>query len=192
MKKLGIVLIISILFGIQTAYTQNTEVKSKEQKKIEKQKAKEEAKKLEETQWYALKTQIEEKNIVFRGTILSGSNGTITLDPKINFVIIDGDNAVIQIATGFGGGYNGIGGITIEGSIDNYKVSAKKTGKAINVDITIKPKLGQGAAGGPINISINAFSFDSARLTFGGKPGVMQGEIVDPVGAKIFVGNTPN
>lgn len=192
MKKLRIILSIILVFGIQSIYSQESEVKTKEQKKIEKEKAKAYANKQEDVQWHSLKTLFDQKNIVFRGQLISGQNGSTTVDPKINFVIINGNNATIQFANGIGGGPNGIGGITVEGNIDTYKVSAKKVGKAINVDITVKPKLGQGVRGGPINISINAFSFDSARLTLGGQSGSMQGEIVNPKEAKIYKGNTPN
>lgn len=192
MKKLGIILSLILIFGIQSTYSQEAETKTKEQKKIEKQKAKEEAKKLEEAQWYQLKQVIDDKQFVFMGNIINSTNGTTTLDPRINFVSIQGDQAVVQFASGFGGNQNGIGGYTVEGLLDNYVVKAKKVGKEININLIVVPKAGQGVRSQPLNLNIIAFSFDSARLQIGGTTAFMQGEIKTPADAKIFKGNTPN
>jgi hypothetical protein len=187
MKKLGIIIGLLIIFSSQIAFSQNVEKKTKERKKLEKQKLKEEKKKKSEAEWYELKQIISDTVFVFQAGLL----GSITVDPKINFLVVDKENVILQFASGYGGGQNGIGGYTINGIIDKYEVKANKAGKAIIIDLTIMPNVGQGAKG-LVNISLSAFSFDSVRLNIGSKPGVMQGEIKKAEDSKIFKGNTPN
>ena len=183
MKKLLLVLILTALgIGLQSIFAQET---SANKTKTEKQQ-------MEETQWHQLKQIIDDKQFVFKGRILNTTNGTTTLDPRINFVSIQGDKAVVQISSGYGGGQNGIGGYTVDGNVENYVVKAKKVGKAININFVVVPRVGQGVRSQPINISITAFSFDSARLEIGSAGGFMQGEISKPLDAKVIKGNSPN
>lgn len=187
MKKLGIIIILFIFFGSQNAYNQNSEPKTKDQKKLEKQNQKAAKKKQAEAEWYLLKDFLEDTNFVFQGELFSGGS----IDPKINFVVIKKDQAVIQFANGFGGGQNGIGGFTIDGIIEKYQVKSNKVGKAISVDITVMPRQGSGF-GGPVNVILSAFSYDSVRLNINSKVGVMEGKIKREEDSKIFKGNTPN
>ncbi len=185
MKNLFLVLLIAILStGFQSVFAQEKTM-TKSEKKLEKQKQ-------EEAQWYQLKQIIDDKQFVFKGNIINTTNGTTTLDPRINFVSIQGDKAVVQFASGFGGGQNGIGGYTVDGLVENYVVKAKKVGKGINVNLVVVPRVGQGVRSQPLNLSFTAFSFDSARLQIGGGSSFMQGEISKNADAKIFEGNSPN
>ena len=185
MKKILLLAIVVILSaGIQKSFAQEKNV-TKSEKKAQKQK-------FEDAQWNQLKQIIDDKQFVFRGNILNSTKGTTTLNPKINFVSIQGDRALVQMASGFGGGQNGIGGYTIDGLIENYSVKTKGVGKGININFTVMPRVGQGVDSQPINININAFSFDSARLSIGSGSTSMQGDISTNADAKIFEGNTPN
>lgn len=179
-----ILLIVILGSGLQTTFAQEKTM-SKEEIKLDQQKQ-------EDVEWYQLKQIIDDKQFVFKGRILNTTNGTTTLDPRINFVSIQGDNAVVQIASGFGGGQNGIGGYTVDGIIENYVVKAKKVGKAIIVNLVVIPRAGQGVRSQPLNVSFTAFSYDSARMEIGSTGGFMQGEISKIGEAKIFEGNTPN
>lgn len=188
MKLLRFLVLTVLILNINYLFAQKDDkAKSKEQKKIEKQKAKEEAKKLEEAQWHELFALFENKDIVFQGEMIDG----FAVDSDINFIRIYGDSAIVQFANGIGGWQNGIGGITITGWIDNYKLGKKKPGKAIDLRITIILKRGQGFWG-PLTIGINALSFDSARIIIGVRGGYMYGFIRSNEDAFIFTGNTPN
>ncbi|NOY51002.1 MAG: DUF4251 domain-containing protein [Chlorobi bacterium] len=180
-----------LIFGLLVAFAWNTieaqTTLSKAQRKKERENAKAIKEKNEEAEWQLLKKKIEDKDFVFTGKTINGQS----LDPKINFLYISDNDAVIQFANGFGGGLNGIGGITVKGVIDKYRVSAKKPGKAINVVITIRPNLGQGVRG-PINFNLSAYSFGSASLGIDSNISMMLGEIRSYADSKIFVGNTLN
>jgi hypothetical protein len=181
------VLILGLLIAFALGSLEAQTISSKEQKKQEKEKAKALKKKKEEADWYELKKNIEDKDFVFTGNLFNGQS----LNPKINFLYISGEDAVIQFADGFGGGPNGIGGITVKGVIDKYTLTAKKPGKAISLRITVRPNPGQGVQG-PVNISLSAYSFNSVRLGIGSNVSVMQGEIHSRADSKIFIGNTLN
>lgn len=51
--------------------------------------------------------------------------------PTTNFLLVQGDSAIYQIAPGMGGGYNGVGGITVKGTISNYRSRTTDKGEAI-------------------------------------------------------------
>lgn len=51
--------------------------------------------------------------------------------PSTNFLLVQGDSAIYQIAPGMGGGFNGVGGITVKGNISNYRSRITDKGEAI-------------------------------------------------------------
>lgn len=51
--------------------------------------------------------------------------------PSTNFLLVQGDSAIYQIAPGMGGGPNGVGGITVKGIISNYRSKVTDKGEAI-------------------------------------------------------------
>lgn len=176
-RKTLLLLLIMAVIG-NYAIAQNTKTK---------QQIKQEKKEKELKEWHKLKKFIEDKDFVFTGSLLDGK----AVDQKINFIYVNGKNATIQFASGFGGGPNGIGGITLEGEITKFNVKAKKEGKAITVLFTVSPKLGQGARG-PITINISAYSFYSAYVGINSYTGAMEGEIKQKANSKIFEGNKLN
>lgn len=58
-----------------------------------------------------------------------GENAFVT--SNTNFVSLSDDQAVIQIAPFFGGGPNGVGGITLEGKASRIKLKTDKKGNVI-------------------------------------------------------------
>lgn len=186
MKKTVLVLLALVLvLGLQNAFAQEKEMTRTDKKAQQK--------KHEEADWLLLKKMLEDKVFIFKANILNTQDGTVTLDPRINFLLVNGDNeGTLQMANGYGGGQNGIGGYTVNAVVENYKLTAKKIGKAINVNFILMPRVGQGVISQPLNVSITAFSFDSVRLSIGSGRSFLQGEIVKTEDAKIFKGNTPN
>lgn len=61
----------------------------------------------------------------------------VFLTPMTNFVSVNSDNATIQLAFEQLAGWNGIGGITLDGTITSYKVNEGKPGKSINVQMRV-------------------------------------------------------
>jgi len=57
------------------------------------------------------------------------------VSPTTNFVKVNGENIVIQTASDFGIGYNGLGGITIEGNIRSYELKERNGGYTLVMQI---------------------------------------------------------
>ncbi|HBH25013.1 MAG TPA: hypothetical protein DDY13_16535 [Cytophagales bacterium] len=108
---------------------------------------------------------IENKQWVLEAYQLQGKYGqTFNLSPTTNFVAVKGDRNVWQFA--FNGliGWNGIGGITIDGKVTKYEVSpGKKAKSAISIRMnTMAPGTG------PANIIMTVTSDGHARATVSG------------------------
>ncbi|MTI22029.1 DUF4251 domain-containing protein [Fulvivirga sp. RKSG066] len=79
--------------------------------------------------------------------------------PTTNFVKIEGDEVVVQTANNFSAGYNGLGGITIRGSVREYSINERD--ESVNVFIQMSSAtLGFST----LNIFINASGHASADL----------------------------
>lgn len=80
---------------------------------------------------------------------LSFSRGkTLHVYPSTNFLLVSGDSATYQIAPANGGGFNGVGGITVDGTVSNYKERFSAKGEAF-ITFTL---LGSGCS---VDVSIN-------------------------------------
>ncbi len=77
-------------------------------------------------------TALEQLDFVLEANRLSFKRGeTAFVTSNTNFVSLSDDKAVIQIALFYGGGPNGVGGITLEGRASNIKLKTDKKGNVI-------------------------------------------------------------
>ena len=80
-------------------------------------------------------TALEQLDFVLEANRLSFKRGeTAYVTSNTNFVSLSDDKAAIQIAPFYGGGPNGVGGITLEGRASNIKLKTDKKG---NVTLTM-------------------------------------------------------
>jgi hypothetical protein len=71
------------------------------------------------------------KFVLEANTVSNQSGERIQVSSRINFIAIDSNKITIQLATMSGiGGYNGMGGITTDGTISQFKIT--KLGKKSN------------------------------------------------------------
>jgi hypothetical protein len=163
MKRTILLMLVFSLSLSAISYAQDG--KSKEQKKL----SRAEKKALKQAQMKAEKDSIlqiiESKQWVMEAYQLQGKYGqTFNLSPTTNFVAVKGDRNVWQFA--FNGliGWNGIGGITIDGKVTKYEVSpGKKAKSAISIRMnTMAPGTG------PANIIMTVTSDGHARATVSG------------------------
>lgn len=181
------VLVIGLLVLHAGALAQETELSSKEQRKLEKEqkkkaKAAEGAEKIE-----ILKKLLSTKFFVFQGSRLIGNGGdTWALTQDINFLSVIDTNATLQF--GFHGlvGWNGVGGITIEGYLDNYNFDDGGKSKSMTVSAQIREKIGQ--KNGYVVINVRDDGSADLDVTVPGGTYRMTGRIVNPYEAGIFKG----
>jgi len=83
-------------------------------------------------------SMISQRRFVLEADYISGKTGSrIPVTSTLNFIIIDSTEAVIQLGSLSGIGYNGVGGITVEGNITKYEMSKKQEKKGVSYNITI-------------------------------------------------------
>jgi len=87
------------------------------------------------------------------------------LSPNTNFVLVDGDRLVVQLSFNNLVGWNGLGGITMEGKITNYKNAKNKKNKkdrGINLQLFA---IGSSMGNATINMNGNLSGQMRATLT---------------------------
>ena len=116
------------------------------------------------------------------------NDGSFGLDPKTNFLYVIDDEAVVQFALdGVIVRGNGVGGITIQGTVMDYKIFADKYKKPVRVDLTIRPKAGQGVGVGLISVTFYADGFAEINMNTQGFR--LKGDIVTPEKSNIYQGS---
>ncbi len=153
MKKFVLIL-LSALFVI-TGFAQ--EVSKKEARQ-----AKREAEKKEAHEKYLKAVQLmkDKTFIVTAQTITFRSGQQIFPDESINFLKVNEGKGVIQIAprTAMNPGFNGLGGITIEGDLSNVKESENKKKNHYTMSFTIN------GLAGTAQITVNLYGSDQASV----------------------------
>lgn len=178
-----------LLFVIpSSSFAQETELSQKEQKKLDKEKKKQEkeAASLAEQKFYA--QMLENKQYVFMGNTLSGDAGAVySVTPKFNFLSVNGDQVVFQFSFDGIVGWNGIGGITLKGEIEDYKFEpAKTTNKPMRVTARIKTTTHWGKP----YFTLTVFEDGYASITMSVKSGTvnMNGQVVKPEDSGVYEG----
>ena len=108
------------------------------------------------------------------------------LNSNINFVGFDGKYATIQLAFDQLIGWNGVGGITLDGTIENVEVKKGKNDIGVSATINVRPK-----TGGMIRMVFRSSSDGNARVDVSGAYGdkfSFQGRIVSLAETTVYKG----
>ncbi len=104
-----------------------------------------------------------------------------------NFILVDGDDMVLQTSSPLGIGYNGLGGITLNGRLTDYTIINNKDGKPASIRAQVSTNsLEQGT------LYMNV-SGDTGRATFTdnwGRRITFSGRINSPEDSRVFEGST--
>ncbi len=161
MKKLitfAIALIICMACFAQT----EEPVDAKEQRQLRKS-ARREAKKIEEQNALILtKHLLDTRRFALIADFIGNKTGNrIPVNPTINFIIVDTSSCVIQVGSMNSIGYNGVGGVTAEGSISTYEIIPDKKGTSFTIRFVTNTSIGTY----DIIIFVNAFGNAEATIT---------------------------
>lgn len=86
-------------------------------------------------------TTLLEQMMKTRNFILEADNlrqeasRSYNVQPNLNFVKVNDDNAVIQMGSTTGVGFNGLGGITIEGDVTDYELDTSDGNYNVNFTV---------------------------------------------------------
>ncbi|BDD06252.1 DUF4251 domain-containing protein [Aureibacter tunicatorum] len=125
-------LIIALIFSFGfNGYAQN------EDKKLSKQERKELRKKEQQENLQKSSDIAESKHFILEAHTLVGRRGqSAPIQPNLNFFATDGENVTIQLAFPAAPwpGYNGLGGLTVDGRVSQYKITKGKKTVSIRID----------------------------------------------------------
>lgn len=146
---------ITFIIG-SPAFSQETEKLSKKERKELKKKQRIEQKR-------ALLELLHSKQWVIEAhTVFDRYNQSYQINPSINFVGIKGEEGAMQL--GFDGliGWNGVGGVTIDGSVTLYEVKEGKDNQNPSASIRFQ---GRGVGSASINISLTSSGQATAKVS---------------------------
>lgn len=187
MKDITIFLILFVfIIGSQGVTAQES---SKEKKKQDKEARKKEKEERELADWNLSKQLAESRQFVFTADQINTGAGMTQVDSKVNFFVVNGENATFQFAF-----YqlqsipnpNGLGGVTSDGKITRYKYTANNPKKPISVEVTVKPMAAQGS--GVHNMVVNMLGDGYGELILPEGTTRLRGKIVPLSESKIIKG----
>lgn len=154
MKNLIISLGLILSLGFSSALMAQDETTREERKQAKKEKI--------ERQYKATKHILENKEFVLEANFLGNRYGQrMPVTSTLNFIMVDSAEAVIQIGSQSGVGYNGVGGITTEGQVTDFELN--KNDKKNNFNLTMNVMTNLGIY--DIFMNISADGHASARIS---------------------------
>lgn len=139
-----------------------------EQKKIEQEV-------LDQQLYEEAKNAINEKDFILEADRVMFKRGTSAfVSTNTNFVAVQGDKAVVQVAFNIPvGGLNGLGGVTVDGNVSGYKQTTDKKGNIfVSMDVMgtgisaqVNIRLDKGSNSATVDVSPN---FSSNHFSLSG------------------------
>lgn len=168
------------------AIGQDQELSKKEQKKLQKQLKKEQQEEEKVKRTLMVGLMIEHQKFVLEAERLQDSRGnSVNVASMINFIACDSVNGVIQIGSDLYIGGNGVGGVTVEGPLTNYKYSKNEKKGSYSVSFNVRSTLGS------YDVRMSVFGEGRAEATVTSTwPGRLtySGYLVPPGVSKVYKG----
>lgn len=165
-----------------TSYSYSQDIKLTRQERKEVKKAQLMA------NYYALDSLLNERAFVLEADYLQNRYGErILVSSNLNFIKVTGSNGILQTGSYSGFGYNGVGGVTAEGSIGNWKIYKNPKKLSYTVQFSIQSNIGH------YDIIMNVNANTSASATISGLgPGNLtwEGHLVMLRNSRVFKGQT--
>jgi hypothetical protein len=161
----AILMLLSFSLSAQQKENPDTKALSKDEKKAMKllKKGEEERKRMEVL--YLYKSIAESRSWVIEAhTVYNKAGQGFPMNPTTNFVSVRGDETTFQLAFNGISGWNGVGGITLEGHISKYNVTENTN----TLTVTI---MAMGPGMGPIDLLITVSPDGNGRATVSGNWG---------------------
>ncbi|MBO8438564.1 MAG: DUF4251 domain-containing protein [Bacteroidetes bacterium] len=191
MKKFLLIMLSALMLPI---FSVNASGKKDDKKSVGKKELREERRKEQhrkDSVSYVMAVRaVKSDSWVFSATSVTATGGpNVVVQPNVNFIKVDGKEMTFQTSTGFGGGPNNLGGITVRANVRDKVVSSDKHG-----DTTCSFRFSGTAINGKISITIpRNSSYAYAYINFdNGRALSMNGQVVPMAKAKMSVGSYVN
>ena len=141
MKRIFVIILAACLF--LPAFTQEPELSKKEQKQLKKQLKKEQQEEENAKRAVMVGLMIEAQTFVLEAERLQDNRGnTVNVSSMINFIASDSVHGVIQTGSDLYIGGNGVGGVTVEGPVTNYKYTYNEKKGTYSVSFNVRSVIG--------------------------------------------------
>ncbi len=178
-------LVIALLVSVPSF---GQELSKREKRQLEKELRKEQAAEEATKKAEMIQLMIENRQLVLEADQLRDRRGTtINVPSMINFIAVDSTEGVIQIGSNGYVGMNGVGGITVEGTVDNYSFTHDEKRGTYTVSYTLRSPSGTY----DVNMSIlgNGRADATVSSNWPGRLNYM-GNLVHPAASRVFKGTT--
>ncbi len=190
--KITVSLLIVFMMGLAyyPAYSQESTSSKKEQRKLEKEQKKKEKEMQAAEAKEVLAKLLENKCFVFKASRLQGPQGaSYSVPPDRNFLGIQDSLVIFQFAFDNVVGWNGVGGATMEGFLNNYTFKKGEKNKPMIVESRIAPKIGSGSPYFMLTVMDSGDANLELRLGDGTRL-KLNGIVTNPVESGINIGRT--
>lgn len=156
-KHLFIAIVIALSSSIVVAQTSHDTTKLNRKEKREA-----ESKRL----YQANKQMLVNRSFVVETDFLQNRYGVrVPVNSTINFVMVDAGEAVIQIGSNTGMGYNGVGGITAKGRITKWELEENEKKKVFDLSMHVLTSIGM------YDVTMTIGNFGATARISGIRPG---------------------
>ena len=154
-KLVSLFLILGFFFISLTSYSQERKLTRQEMKEVRKAQL--------EANFWIIDSLLKSKSFVLVADYLQNRYGDrIIVTPTLNFIKINGESGILQTGSNWSMGYNGVGGVTAEGSIGKWTVFKDQKRLSYNLQFGMLTNIGYYA------VAMNVTADGSARATISG------------------------
>lgn len=187
-KAINILVVLLFTAGMLMIPYQSYSQDFSQDRKLNKKEKKEVRKAGLYANYRAIDTLLQQKTFVLEAEFLQGRMGEeVPVSPNINFIRVQSPGVVLQTGTTSyaGSGYNGVGGVTAEGTINNYRITSDE--KRLNHTVFFSTTTQIGTY--DILLRISADATATATIT-GMTRGSLtyRGNLVAPYNSRVFKG----
>ena len=186
MMKRVITIILVTLFTL-SAFSQ--ELSKKEQKQLQKELRKEQKAQEAAQKAAVVEAMVSYQRFVLEANTLRDKRGnSVPVSSNINFVAADSITGVVQVGSNTYIGRNGVGGVTVEGSMSDYKYSKHEKSGSYQVSYILRTPVGTYDvrltvfSDGRADADVNSATW-SNRLRY-------SGYLVPPAMSRVFKGSS--
>jgi len=165
------------------------ELSRKEQKKLQKELKKEQKAEEASKKAAVVEAMVYYQRFVLEANTLRDRRGnSINVSSNINFIAADSLTGVIQVGSNTYIGRNGVGGVTVEGSISNYQYTKHERSGSYNISYFLRTPVGS------YDVRLTAYSDGRAEAevnsTTWGDRLRYSGYLVPPGASRVFKGTS--
>lgn len=136
LNKISLFLIFGLIWICQNGNAQDRKLTRQERKEVRKAQM--------TANFYVLDSLLNSKSFVLEADYLQNKYGDrIPVVSNLNFIKVDGSYGILQTGSIAGLGYNGVGGVTAEGSLGSWEINKDPKKLSYNLRFSLFTNLGQ-------------------------------------------------